>query len=322
MTLTRRNFVASILVLPLANTALAQEWPKQTIRVVVPFPPGGTTDIMGRVVAEYLQKQWGNTVIVDNQPGATGTIGTGAVARAKPDGYTLLMGSVGTVVTNHFAYKKLPFTMDAIAPVINLAETPNVLMVHPNLGVNTLADLIALMKSQPGKLKHGSPGIASSSHISVELFKLRAGVAAAHIPYRGSTSMLTDLMGGTIDFTIDQLSSSLKLIQAGRLKALAVTSRRRSDLLPDVPTVIESAFPDYVMAPWFCIGAPAATPKPIVARINTALNTMLADKAVLAKLNSYGATAVGGSPEELGQLIKKEAETIRQLSAKVDFRTS
>ena len=320
MSITRRHLMASGLALPFAGQAFAQDWPVQPIHVVVPFPPGGTTDIMGRMVAEYLQKQLGKTVVVDNQPGATGTIGTGAVARAKPDGYTLLMGSVGTFVTNHFAYDKLPFTMEAIAPVINLAETPNVLMVRPDLGVNTPAELIAMLRARPGKLQHGSPGVASSSHISAELFKLRAGVSALHIPYKGTTPMLTDLMGGTIDFTIDQLSSSLKLIQAGRIKALAVTSRQRSPLLPDVPTVIESAFPDYVMSPWFCVGAPAGTPKAVIARINTALNAMLADKAALAKLDAYGATAVGGSPEELGALMKREAEIIRQLSAMVDFR--
>lgn len=322
MTLSRRYFVASAIALPMAGTAFGQTWPEQTIKVMVPFPPGGSTDIIGRMVAEHLQKQLGSTVIVDNMPGATGTIGTAAVARAKPDGYTLLMGSVGTIVTNHFAYEKLPFTMDSIAPVINLAETPNVLMVRPDLGVNSPAELVALMKSKPGKLQHGSSGIASSSHVSCELFKLRAGVSAMHIPYKGGTPMLTDLVGGTIDFSIDQISSALKLIQAGRIKALAVTSRQRSPQLPDVPTLNETILPGFVMAPWFCVGAPAGTPAPIIARVNAALNTMLADKAVLAKLEGYGIVPVGGTPEELGQLMKKEAGMIRELSSKVNFRNS
>lgn len=322
MTLSRRNFVASAIALPMAGTAFGQTWPDQTIKVMVPFPPGGSTDIIGRMVAEHLQKQLGSTVIVDNMPGATGTIGTAAVARAKPDGHTLLIGSVGTIVTNHFAYEKLPFTMDSIAPVINLAETPNVLMVRPDLGVNSPAELVALMKSKPGKLQHGSSGIASSSHVSCELFKLRAGVSAMHIPYKGGTPMLTDLVGGTIDFSIDQISSALKLIQAGRIKALAVTSRQRSPQLPDVPTLNETILPGFVMAPWFCVGAPAGTPAPIIARVNTALNAMLADKAVLAKLEGYGIVPVGGTPEELGQLMKKEAGMIRELSSKVNFRNS
>jgi tripartite-type tricarboxylate transporter receptor subunit TctC len=322
MTLSRRHFVASGIALPFARPAFAQKWPDQTIKVMVPFPPGGSTDIIGRMVAEHLQKQLAHTVIVENLPGATGTIGTGAVARAKPDGHTLLVGSVGTIVTNHFAYENLPYTMESIAPVINLAETPNVLMVRPSLGVNSPAELVALMKSKPGKLQHGSSGIASSSHVSCELFKLRAGVSAMHIPYKGGTPMLTDLVGGTIDFSIDQISSALKLIQAGRIKALAVTSRRRSPQLPDVPTLDETILPGFVMAPWFCVGAPAGTPAPIIARVNAALNAMLADKAVLAKLDGYGIVPVGGTPEALGQLMKKEAGLIRELSSQVDFRNS
>lgn len=322
MTLNRRHFVASTLALPFAGTAFAQDWPAQTIKVMVPFPPGGSTDILGRMVAEHLQKQLGQTAIVENLPGATGTIGVGAVARAKPDGYTLLMGSVGTMVTNHFAYEKLPFTMESIAPVINIAETPNVLMVRPDLGVNSAAELVALMKAKPGALKHGSSGLASSSHISCELFKQRAGVSAIHVPYKGGTPMLTDLVGGTIDFSIDQISSSLKLIQAGRIKALAVTSRQRSPQLPDLPTLTDSILPGYVMAPWFCVGAPAGTPAPIIQRVNRALNAMLKDKDVLAKLEGFGITPVGGTPEALGELMKREAQIVRDLAAKVNFRNA
>lgn len=324
MMLTRRQWLAATATLPLCNAALAQEWPQQTIKVMVPFPPGGTTDILGRMVAEHLQRQLGSTVVVDNLPGATGTIGTAVVARAKPDGYTLLMGSVGTIVTNHFTYEKLPFTMDAIAPVINLAEMPNVLMTRPDLGANTPAELVALMKAKPPgqELRFGSPGTGASAHISCELFKLRTGTSAIHIPYKGSAPMLTDLMAGNIDFTIDQISSALTFIQAGRLKALAVTSRRRSTQLPDLPTLSETLLPDYVMSPWFCVGAPAGTPKTIIQRINTSLNAMLADKAVLAKLDSFGIVPVGGSPEDLAALIQREAGLIRELSAKVNFRNT
>ncbi|MFN3569274.1 MAG: Bug family tripartite tricarboxylate transporter substrate binding protein [Polaromonas sp.] len=321
MNFTRRQIAAAGLALPFAGLAAAQEWPDQTIKVMVPFPPGGSTDIIGRMVAEHLQKQLGKSVIVENLPGATGTIGVGAVARAKPDGHTLLVGSVGTMVTNHFAYEKLPFTIDAIAPVINLADTPNVLMVRPSLGVNTAAELVAYMKANPGKLQHGSSGVASSSHVSCEMFKLRTGTSAVHIPYKGGTPMLSDLVGGTIDFSIDQISSSLKLIQAGRIKALAVTSRTRSSQLPDVPTLAETILPDFVMAPWFCVGAPAGTPRAIIQRVNTALNTMLADKAVREKLDGYGIVPVGGTPEDLGALIKREAAAMRELSTKVNLRT-
>jgi tripartite-type tricarboxylate transporter receptor subunit TctC len=320
MTLTRRHFVAAGAALPLANIAFAEEWPgSQTLKVMVPFPPGGSTDIIGRMVADHMAKELGATTIVENLPGATGTIGVAAVARAKPDGSTWLMGSVGTMVTNHFAYERLPFKMDDIAPVINLAETPNVLMVRTSLGMNTPADLIAMMKAKPGKFQYGSSGIASSAHVSAELFKMRAGVDAVHIPYKGGTPMLTDLVAGNIDFSIDQISSALKLIQAGRIKALAVTSRQRSTQLPDVP-VLADTLPGFVASPWFCVGAPAGTPKPVIARVNAALNKMLADKKVLAWMDSYGIIPVGGTAEDLGALIKREATQMSELATHVNLR--
>lgn len=304
-----------------AAAALPNGWPAQSIKVVVPFPPGGSTDILGRFVAEHLQKTLGKPVMVENLPGATGTIGVAAVARANPDGYTLLMGSVGTMVTNHFAYEKLPFTIDSIAPVINLAETPNVLMVRPSLDVDSPAALIARMKAKGASFQYGSSGVASSAQISCEVFKQRAGVQAVHVPYKGGSQMLTDLIAGNIDFTIDQISSALKLIQAGRIKALAVTSAQRSPLLPDLPTLAET-MPGYVMSPWFCVGAPASTPKPIVARINTLLNGMLADKAIVAKMEGYGIVPVGGTPTDLATLIRKEATQMQELSTRVQFKTA
>lgn len=322
MSLTRRHILAAAAALPAAQLAWADTWPTQPLKVIVPFPAGGSTDILGRMVAEQLQKQFGKPCVVENLPGATGTIGVNAVARARADGHTLLMGSVGTMVTNHFAYEKLPFGIDAIAPVINLAETPNVLMVREGLGVNSPQELVALMKAQPDKFQYGSSGIASSSHISCELFKARAGVSAVHVPYRGGAPMLSDLMGGTIDFSIDQISSSLKLIQAGRIKALAVTSRARSKQLPDLPTLSESLLPGFVAAPWFCVGAPAGTPQPVVAQINASLNNMLADPAVLARMEGYGVLPVGGSPEDLGALVQREAAQVRELSRRVNLRGS
>jgi len=321
MKLTRREIVAAGVAMPFAGLALAEpEWPAQTIRLIVPFPPGGTTDIIGRMVAEHLQKSLGASVTVDNLPGATGTIGIGAAARAKPDGYTLVMGSVGTMVTNYFAYDNLPFTIDAIAPVINLAEIPNVLMVRPNLNVNSAAELVAHMKANPGKLQYGSPGVAASAHVSCELFMLRTGTSAVHIPYKGSAPMLSNLAGGFIDFTIDQISSAITLIQAGRIKALAVTSRNRSTQLPNLPTLTETILPDFVMAPWFCMGAPAGTPQPIIQRLNTTLNAMLADKAVKDKLDSFGAVPAGGTAEDLAALIKREAAMTRELATKINLR--
>lgn len=281
MKLSCRQLLAVGAAFPISQPAWADTWPIQTIKVIVPFPVGGSTDILGRLVAEQLQKQLGNPCLLGNLPGGTVTTGADVLARAKPDGHTLLMGSVGTMVTNHFVYEGLRFGIDAIAPVIHLAETPNVLMVRENLEVNTPKELVELLKAQPGKYHYGSSGIASSSHISCELFKLCAGVDAMHVPYRGGAPMLTDLMGGIIDFSIDQISSSLKLIQADRIKALAVTSRARSKQLPDLPTLSESLLPGFVAAPEFCVEAPAGTPQLIVPRINRALNNMLADPTVL-----------------------------------------
>jgi tripartite-type tricarboxylate transporter receptor subunit TctC len=177
------------------------------------------------------------------------------------------------------------------------------------------------MKANPGKLQFGSSGVAASSHISCELFKLRTGTSAVHIPYKGGTPMLADLVGGVVDFSIDQISSALKLIQAGRIKALAVTSRTRSTQLPGVPTLAETILPDFVMSPWFCVGAPAGTPRPIIERVNKALNAMLADPAVKDKLDGFGIVPVGGTPEDLAALIKREAAMMGELAAKVNLRT-
>lgn len=321
---TRRRIVAAGIALPLlalTRLARAEAWPTQPVRVMVPFPPGGSTDILGRMVAEHLQKTLGKPVMVENLPGATGTIGVAAVARAAPDGHTLLMGSVGTMVTNHFAYEKLPFKIDSIAPVITLAEMPNVLMVRPTLDVDSPAALISRMKAKDARFQYGSSGVASSAHISCELFKQRAGVPAMHVPYKGGSQMLTDLIAGNIDFTIDQISSALKLIQAGRIKALAVTSARRSPLLPDVPTLAET-MPGFVMSPWFCVGAPAGTPAPIVDKLNAMLNGMLADQATVAKMASYGIVPVGGTPADLAALVRKEASQMQELSTRVQLRAT
>lgn len=327
MSITRRNLLSSALGAPLAATLTLpawaqQDWPQKTIKLVVPFPAGGSTDIMGRMIAKQLGEDLGHTVIVENLPGATGTIGVGAVARAKPDGYTLVISSVGPMVSNHFAYGNLPYKMDAIAPVITIAEMPNALMVRTDLGVNSAAELVAHMKANPGKLQHGSTGLASSTHISCELFKLRTNTTALHVPYKGGAPMLQDLVGGTIDFTIDQISSALPLINAGRIKALAVTSRERAPQLPHLPTLNESLLPGFVMVPWFCIGAPAGTPAAIVERVNASVNRMLVDSEVRARLHAMAIVPVGGRPEDLGALIKLEASRMREVAARVNLIAS
>ncbi len=324
MRISRRQVLASAAAatLTISGRAFAQAWPQEIVKVMVPFPPGGSTDIIGRIVAAHLGKELGRSVVVENLPGATGSIGVAAVARAKPDGYMLLVTSVGPMVTNHFAYSNLPYTMDAITPVIQVADAPNVLMVRADLPVNSPQELVAYMKANPDKLQHGSSGLASSSHISCELFKLRTGVTALHVPYKGGTPMLADLVGGTIDFSIDQISSSLKLIQAGRIKGLAVTSRERSKQLPQLPTLHETILPGFVVAPWFCVGAPAGTPRAVIDRVNASLNRMLADAGVRERLEAGGMVPVGGSPEDLAALIKREAAFMQEIAARVNLKAT
>ena len=324
MHIDRRTLLTAAMAAPLSSLPAwaQQDWPQQTVKVMVPFPAGGSTDIIGRMVAHHLGQDLGRTVVVENLPGATGTIGVAAVARAKPDGHTLLIGSVGTMVTNFYAYEKLPFTMDSIAPVVTVADMPNALMVRTYLGVNSAEELVAHMKANPGKLQHGSSGLASSSHIACELFKLRTGVSAVHIPYKGGTPMLQDLVGGTIDFSIDQVSSALKLIQAGRIKALAVTSRERSTQLPNLPTLNETLLPGFIMAPWFCVGAPAGTPRAIIDRVNASVNRMLADPEVRARLDGMGIVPVGGRPEALEALVKREAGLMQEVATRVNLKAS
>ncbi|MGB3290738.1 MAG: tripartite tricarboxylate transporter substrate binding protein [Burkholderiaceae bacterium] len=302
--------------------AQAASWPEagHPIRLIVPFTPGGTTDILGRIVAEGLTKELGNPVVVENMPGANGNIGAGSVIRSQADGYTLILGTPGPMIVNKYVYKNLPFDpKTAFAPVALIAQLPNVLMVSPKLGVDNVKDLIALAKSKKDGLTHGSPSVGSSGHVSTELFKLHAGITATHIPYKGSSPMLVDLMNGTTDFTIDQISSALSFIKDGRLKALAVTSKERSAQLPDVPTLQEVGFPDFEVAVWFCVSAPANTPTDRIAILNAAINKVLKDPAVQKKIAGFGAQPMGGPPEDLAARILAEEKIIQAVSKVVNF---
>jgi tripartite-type tricarboxylate transporter receptor subunit TctC len=235
----------------------------------VPFPAGGTTDILARAAAQKLSEAWGQQVIVDNRPGAGGNIGAELVAKAAPDGYTLLMGTVGTHAINSSLYAKMPYDhVKDFAPVILVAGVPNVLVVNPDLPIKTVAELIAYAKANPGKLNFASSGSGTSIHLSGELFKVMAGVQMTHVPYKGSAPALTDLIGGQVQLMFDNLPSSLPQIKGGKLRAVAVTSATRAAALPDVPTVAESGLPGFEASSWFGILAPAGTSKEIIAKIN------------------------------------------------------
>src|SRR4029453_1006317 len=243
--------------------------PPKPVRVVVPFPAGGTTDILARAAAQKLSETWGQQAIVDNRPGAGGNIGAELVAKSAPDGYTLLMGTVGTHAINASLYPKMPYDhVKDFAPVILVAGVPNVLVVHPSLPVNSVQELIAYAKANPGKLNFASSGNGTSIHLSGELFKVMTGVQMTHVPYKGSAPALQDLIGGQVQLMFDNLPPSPPQIKAGKLRALGVTSAARAPALPDLPTIAESGLPGFEASSWFGVLVPAGTPPSIVTKLN------------------------------------------------------
>ena len=305
--------------------ALAQPsaYPTKPIRLVVPFPAGGTTDILARAAAQKLTEAWGQSVVVDNRPGAAGNIGSELVAKAAPDGYTLLMGTVGTHAINPGLYAKMPYDhVKDFVPVILVAGVPNVLVVNPSLPVNSVAELIAYAKANPGKLNFASSGSGTSIHLSGELFMSMTGARMTHVPYKGSAPALQDLAGGQVQLMFDNLPSSLALIKAGKLRALAVTSAARAAALPDVPTIAESGVPGFEASSWFGILAPAGTPAPIVAKIDAEVAQWLASPDARERLLAQGANAAGGTPDDFARHIAAEtakwAKVVRDSGAKVD----
>jgi len=306
---------------PLAHAQGA--YPTRSVRLVVPFPPGGTTDSLARAAAQKLTEAWGQQVIVDNRPGAGGNIGAELVAHAPPDGYTLLMGTVGTHAINASLYSKMPYDhVKDFAPIILVAVVPNVLVVNPSLPVNSVQELIAYGKANPGKLNFASSGNGTSIHLSGELFKSLTGVQMTHVPYKGSALALTDLVGGQVQLMFDNLPYSLAFIKAGKLKALAVTSTTRAVALPDVPTMVEAGVPGFEASAWFGILAPAGTPRDVVMRTNTEVVKWLASPDAREKLAAQGAIAAGGSPEDFARHIAAEtakwAKVVKESGAKVD----
>jgi tripartite-type tricarboxylate transporter receptor subunit TctC len=317
-------FAVAILAIVAAASATAQgAYPSKPVRLVVPFPAGGTTDILARAVAQQLSDSWGQQVIVDNRPGAGGNIGAELVAKAVPDGYTLLMGTVGTHAINASLYSKMPYDhVKDFAPVILVAGVPNVLVVNPALPVGTVQELIAYGKANPGKLNFASSGNGTSIHLSGELFRTMTGVQMTHVPYKGSAPALTDLVGGQVQLMFDNLPSSLQFIKAGKLRALAVTSAARSAALPDTPTLAESGLPGFEASSWFGILAPAGTPNDIVTKINAAVAGWLASAEAKEKLAAQGAIAAGGAPDafvrHIGDETSKWAKVVKASGAHVD----
>ena len=329
----RRRVVALLLSASLgalaARPALAADpYPARPIRLVVPFAAGGTTDILARAVAAELAKLPGWNVVVDNKPGAGGNIGADIVAKAAPDGYTLLMGTVGTHGINQSLYGKLPFDpIKDFAPITEVAAVPNVLVLNPAFAqqnkIDSVKDLIAYARANPGKINMASSGNGTSIHLAGELFKTQTRTFMVHFPYKGSGPALTDLAGGTMQVMFDNLPSSMALIKSGKLKALAVTSARPSPALPGVPTIAQAAgLPQYEASSWFGLLAPAGTPPDVIHRIQQEVAKALGAPAVRERLQAQGAEPVGNTPEQFAAFIRAEtakwAKVVKDSGAKVD----
>lgn len=307
-----------------AGAAGAQSsFPSKPVRMVVTFPTGGAPDILARTISEKINPAWGQTVIVDNKPGAGGNIGAEFVARAASDGHTLVMGTVGTHSINGALYAKMPYEMvKDFSPVTLIASTPNLLVVNNDVPAKNLAELIALAKAKPGQLTFGSPGIGTSVHVSGELFNSLAGVKTTHVPYKGRQMAIPDLLGGTITMMFDNMPSALPVVKEGKLRAIGVTSAKRSPSAPDVPTIAEQGLPGFEATSWFAVFAPAGTPRPIVDQLHAEFVRIFNLPDVQAKLKTLGLEPILGGPDELARVqqaeIAKWAKVVKDSGAKAE----
>jgi len=309
---TRRAVLAALLTLCAAG-AQAQAWPTKAVTLIVPFPPGGTTDVLARALAEKLQGALGQPVIVESKPGAGATLGADLVAKSKADGYTLLMGAVHHTIASS-VYKKLPYDFAKdLAPVSTVALVPNVLVVNAANPAKNVLELVAQAKAQPDRFSYGSNGNGTAQHLIGTQFENRTGTRIGHIPYKGSGPLTTDLIGGQITMSFDTVTPVLPHIKAGKLKALAVTTARRSSALPDVPTLEEAGVKGIDIGTWFGVLAPAATPKDIVARLNAEIVKIVASADFRQRLQEIGAEPVGNSPEQMAAQIRADTEKFAHL---------
>ena len=288
-------------------------YPAKNVTIVVPFPPGGGTDTGARWVAQKLTERWGQAAIVDNKPGASGTIGADYVSRAKPDGYTIMMGNAQTQAVNP-SLLKLPYNSEtAFAPISEVAELPLVLLVNSALNVTTPRDFIALAKARPGELKYGSAGNGSSTHLAASLFESATATRLLHVPYKGGGPAMQDLMGGHVDLTFLTVLESTPALKSGKVRPVAVTSSKRSPALPNLPTLAESGLPGYFSISWIGLVAPAATPRTIIEKISRDVQELVATPEMRDRLISQGATPVGNSPAEFQKVIESETQRFKKI---------
>ena len=306
-----------------ASCVRAEIYPARPVQLVVPYPAGGVTDVLARALAQGLTRRWEQTVYVDNRGGASGNIGSNLVAKASADGYTLLFGTASTHTINPALFANLPFDpVRDFVPISLVAQIPNVLLVHPSLGVHSVQELIALARKKPGSLDYASSGNGTTTHLAGELFKMRTGVDIVHVPYKGSSAAIQDLVAGRISIMFENLPIGLKWVTAGRLIPLAVTGITRSPALPDVPTMQESGVADFNVTGWSGVFAPAATPPAIVAQIAESISEVMGVPAMREAFNANGAEVVASTPEQFSRQIKAEMagwiSVVRASGAKVD----
>lgn len=317
----RRHLIAAAALL--AAPARAQTWPDRPIRFVVPFAPGGTTDIMARVLAPRMSQGLGVSVVVENRAGAGGTVGHEIVVRAAPDGNTIMLGHIGTLGVNPSLYPRLSFDpIEGVAPVSMVALVPNILAVHPRVPARSLQELLALARARPGQLTYGSAGNGSAAHIAAAALGHAAGVEWTHVPYRGSGPMANDLIAGQIDFTMTGGTVVMPLIRDGRLRALGVSSIQRMRAAPDIPTIAEQGVPGFETTQWYCVVTTAGVPAPVIARLNAEVHRAMTDPDVQARLATEGAEAAPGTAEELGRFMRAEvarwADVVRRTGMRAD----
>ncbi len=315
--------VASLLSLWAAPAMAQASYPNKPVKLIVPFPPGGGNNVIGRVIAQQLTDRWGQNVVVENRAGANGIVGLQALMQSPADGYTLAVGAAGPLAVNPSLYARLPYDpLKDFTPITNLVNFPLLLVTHPSVAAKNTRELVALAKSKPGQLSYASPGSGNSGHLAGELFNSMAGVKTVHIPYKGQGPALTDLVAGQVQMLYSSIPSVIQQVRNGQLRAIAVGSAQRLPSLPDIPTLSESGVPGYEAYSWVGLVAPANTPADIVKKIHRDVSEILKDKEVADKLNQQGALPVGDTPEEFAVYIKNEiakwGKVVREANIKVD----
>ncbi len=306
----------------LAGLAAAQDYPSRPIRMIVPYGTGGVTDITSRIVAPRMADILGQSIVIENRAGGASMLGTDAVAKSRPDGYTVLLTSTA-LAANHILFKKIPYDpVKDLVSVSLLATVPTVLVVHPGVQANSVKDLVDLVKAKPGSINYGSAGNGSGNHLTTEVFKHAAGIDVQHIPYKGGGAVMTDLVGGQVTFVFAVLPTAYPYITSGKLRALGVSSLQRSAALPDVPTVAESGYPGFSVAEWLGIFVPAGTPPAIVERLNNAATRALQHPEVQTRLKALGAEIIGGQPGNMDKYLRSEIANWTRLAQQVKFEVT